>query len=232
MYHTLVIEGLISSGKTSLTRELGAALGPNTLVLIEPDEKGGKNPYLADYYADGARFAFVMQMHLLGLRYNMQLQAQYHVMAGRGYAVIDRSFYGDTAFACLQRHQGLMSEREFETYSMLYKAMTAHVLLPSICLRVLASPAICAARIQKRMERETGRKCEDVISLDYLRGLEVEIDHMVGVLRSQGVVTLDVPWGAERDTVETREETVRDLAERIRGIKTVNQFLDLHRRVQ
>ena len=227
----IICEGLIGAGKTSLARELGAALGPETLVLIEPDEKDGRNPYLADYYADPSRWSLSMQTHLLATRYQMQLGAQYHVMSGRGHAVIDRSFYGDTCFAHLQVKQDIMTAREFDTYSHLYRAMTAHVLLPSVCLRVLASSAICARRIQKRMERETGRKCEGAISIGYLQALEVEIDHMVSILRSQGVVVLDVPWGAERDTVETREETVRDLADRIRSLRIGEQFLDAHRRV-
>lgn len=196
----IICEGLIGAGKTSLARELGAALGPETLVLVEPDEKDGRNPYLADYYGDPQRWSFPMQTHLLATRYQMQLSAQYHVASGRGHAVVDRSFYGDTCFAHLQVNQGLMTAREFETYAQLYRAMTAHVLLPSVCLRVLASPAICAVRIRKRLKCETGRKCEDAISIDYLQSLEVEIDHMVGILRSQGVVTLDVPWGADRDT--------------------------------
>ena len=49
----IIVEGLIGSGKTTLTRELGRALGPNTLTLFEPDEKEGKeasNPYLASFY--------------------------------------------------------------------------------------------------------------------------------------------------------------------------------------
>lgn len=232
MNHKVIIcEGLIGAGKTSLARELGAALGPETLVLIEPAEKGGKNPYLSDYYADPGRWSLPMQVHLLAARYQMQLCAQYHVASGMGHAVIDRSFYGDTCFAHLQVKQDYMTEREFATYSLIYRAMTAHVLLSSVCLRVLASPAICAGRIQKRMERETGRKCENAISLDYLQALEVEIDHMVSILRGQGVTTLDVPWGAERDTVETREETVRDLADRVQGLRTTEQFLDAHRRI-
>lgn len=227
----VVVEGLIGAGKSSLARELGAALGSDTLVLVEPDEKDGRNPYLADYYAEPHRWSLPMQVHLLAERYQMQLSAQYHAASGRGHAVIDRSFYGDTCFAHLQVKQGYMTAREFETYARLYRAMTAHVLLPSICLRVLASSSICAGRIRKRMERETGRRCEDAISIDYLHALEVEIDHMVGILRAQGVVTLDVPWGAERDTVETRDETVRDIADRVRNNRSSEQFLDAHRRV-
>jgi len=36
----VIVEGLIGSGKTTLSRELGAALGDTSLTLFEPDEKG------------------------------------------------------------------------------------------------------------------------------------------------------------------------------------------------
>lgn len=44
MKKVVVVEGLIGSGKTTLSRELGLALGPTTLTLFEPDEKGGGQP--------------------------------------------------------------------------------------------------------------------------------------------------------------------------------------------
>lgn len=226
----VIIEGLIGSGKTTLSRELGQALGPNTLTLFEPDEKGGKNPYLADYYGDPARWSFTLQVHQLGARFRMHLQAQWHAMQGFGHAVLDRSYFGDTAFARLQLKKGLMSEREFESYSALYHGMTASVLLPTVCVRVLASPEICNERVAKRMQAETGRKCESAIDLDYLRGLEREIDHMVAVLRQQGVTVLDVPWDVDRDTPEVRSSAVQALASRIAALQPPDLFLDMHRR--
>lgn len=226
----MIVEGLISGGKTTLTRELGKALGDDTLVLIEPDEKGGINPYLGDYYCASARWSFTMQCHLLALRYRMHLHAQWHTMQGHGHAILDRSYFGDTAFARLQLAMGLMEEREFKTYASLYHAMTANVLLPSVCLRVLVSPKVAYSRIAKRMERETGRKCEVTVTLDYLKSLDREIDHMVGVLRRQGVTVLDVPWDEERDSEETRRAAVEGLAARIAGLTPPDMFLDMHRR--
>lgn len=226
----VIVEGLIGGGKTSLSRELGQALGPKTLTLFEPDEKGGKNPYLADYYEDAQRWSFVFQVHMLQARYRMHLNAQWHAMEGHGHAILDRSFYGDTAFARLQVKGGLMSEREFGTYQSIYHAMTAGVLLPNVCIRVLVSPETCAQRIQKRMEAETGRTCESVIDLDYLRGLDREIEHMVGVLRSQGVTVIDVPWDDDRSTPEARRPVVEALAARIEQLDAPDYFLDLHRR--
>lgn len=226
----VIVEGLIGSGKTTLSRELGAALGKNTLTLFEPDEKEDGNPYLADYYTEPARWSFVLQVHQLQARYRMHLQAQWHAMQGHGHAVLDRSYFGDTAFARLQLKDGLMAQREFDTYSSIYHAMTASVLLPTVCVRVLAQPEICERRVAKRMEAETGRECEEAISLDYLKGLEREIDHMVGVLRRQGVVVLDVPWDTDRDTSETRAHAIEALAARITALEPPDLFLDMHRR--
>jgi len=229
----IIVEGLIGSGKTTLTRELGRALGPNTLTLFEPDEKEGKeasNPYLASFYGDAPRWAFTMQAHLLAERFRMHLHAQWHALQGHGDAVLDRSFYGDTAFAHLQLQLGQMTQHEFDTYSRLYHAMTASVLLPTVCVRVLTSPEICNERVSRRMTVETGRKCETAIDLDYLQGLDREIDHMVGVLRSQGVTVLDVPWDESRPKEEDRKEAVSALVSRIQGVLPFNSFLDTHRR--
>jgi hypothetical protein len=60
--------------------------------------------------------------------------------------------------------------------------------------------------------------------------LELEIDHMTGVLRSQGVTVLDMPWDTTRETEETRQAAVEALAARIRGFSPPDFFLDLHRR--
>jgi len=226
----IIVEGLIGSGKSTLTRELGTALDPHALVLMEPDEQQAANPYLADYYGAADRWSFTMQMHMLGMRYRMHKLAQWHAMQGLGPAVLDRSYYGDTAFARLQLRRGLMTKREFGTYRGIYHAMTASVLLPTVCVRVLVEPAACNARIAKRMESQTGRKCESAIDMDYLVGLEQEIDHMVGVLRSQGVAILDMPWDMNRDTAEDRLAAVTSLSTRIMAMRPVDLFLDIHRR--
>jgi deoxyadenosine/deoxycytidine kinase len=229
----VIVEGLIGSGKTTLSRELGQALGDSTLTLFEPDEKDDKqaaNPYLSAFYEDSPRWAFTMQAHLLAERYRMHKHAQWHAMQGYGDAVLDRSFYGDTAFARLQVALGQMDEHEYLTYSRLYHAMSASVLLPTVCVRVLASPEVCNRRVAKRMETETGRTCETAIDLSYLQGLEREIDHMVGVLRQQGVTILDVPWDTDRDTPEVRLHAIEALAARIKALDPPDFFLDMHRR--
>jgi len=226
----VIVEGLIGSGKTSLSRELGRALGDNTLTLFEPDEKQNANPYLADYYQDPARWAFVMQMHLLQARFRMHMHAQWHVLQGHGHAVLDRSYFGDTAFARLQLRQGMMTPREFETYQSIYHAMTASVLLPNICIRVLVNPEVCNHRISRRMETETGRKCEQAIDLSYLRALDREIDQVCQVLKQMGVIVLEIPWEENRPDPTNRQAAVESMARQIMALEPADPFLELHRR--
>jgi len=53
---------------------------------------------------------------------------------------------------------------------------------------------------------------------------------MVGVLRSQGVAVIDMPWDMDRETADDRKVAVTSLANRIRCIEPPDMFLDLHRR--
>ena len=231
----VIISGLIASGKSTLSRELSKALGPNTLLLNEPDEKEDVtgnvgNPYLASYYTDPKRFSFTMQVHLLAYRYRQHLQAQWHAMNTGNATVGDSSFYSDVSFARLQYKTGLLDEREYNTYQSLFQAMTASVLLPTVCVRVIVAPEIAQERMRKRMEIQTGRKCEDVISLEYLKGLDREIDYMVNVLRQSGVTVIDVDWNEDRGTEELRASMVQSIAERIKNINSPDPFTDLYRR--
>jgi deoxyadenosine/deoxycytidine kinase len=229
----VIIEGLIGCGKSSLATELGSALHPNCLTLLEPDEVGNLNPYLQDFYGDMHRWGYTMQTHLLAFRYRQQLRAQQHAMAfdSGGPAILDRSFYGDTCFAKMLTHSGHMEQREFETYALLYQAMTAHVLLPTVCIRIMVDPKTAQQRIAKRYELREGRKAESVIDLAYLQALDREIAAMVNILRRQGVLVLDVPWDTERDTQDQRRQAVQSLAHHINSHAPSDIFLELHGRV-
>lgn len=229
---TVIVEGIIGAGKSTLSQELGKALGPDTLTLMEPDEQGGANPYLADFYGDKTRWAFSMQAHLLSCRYRMQLAAQWHAMTGKGNAVLDRSFYGDTCFARMMNKTGEITPREFETYRILYQSMSASVLLPNTCVRLRVDAAVAAERIRKRAEKRDGRKSELVIDLSYLEALDQEIDVTIGILQQQGVRVFEVPWTENRQTSEDRAQDIQQLAAKILDVAPPDLFKLHHQRVQ
>ena len=226
----IVVEGIIGAGKTSFSKELAEKLGGNTLYLQEPDEENNANPYLKDFYEDQKRWAYTMQTHLLQERYKMHLYAQWHAMTTGGYAVLDRSYFGDTAFARLQLSTGTMTQREFDTYQSIYHAMTSSVLLPTVCVHLLVSPKVAQRRIQNRMEVQTGRKCENVIDLEYLQALTCEEQQTVDTLEKQGVRVLALRWDEDRSRQSDRSAVITGIAEYIKGHEPPDMFLDLHRR--
>jgi deoxyadenosine/deoxycytidine kinase len=57
MQPLIIIEGNISAGKSTLTRELAEAL--NYRVFLEPTST---NPFLADFYRDPKKYALRMQV--------------------------------------------------------------------------------------------------------------------------------------------------------------------------
>jgi deoxyadenosine/deoxycytidine kinase len=227
--HVVIVEGPIGGGKTTMTRCLKRALGEQTLAQEEPVPENGGNPYLSDYYADPARWSFTLQVHQLAMRFGQHQAAQWHALRGAGHAILDRSYHGDTCFARLQRRRGLMSEREFGTYTTLYHEMTATILKPTICIRLLVTPEDCLRRVKQRMVAEEKRACEAAVDLGYLVDLNEEIGALCGTLQRQGVVVWEVPWDADLDET-TQESVARALASRINGLTIPDEFGALHGR--
>lgn len=102
----IIVEGNIGAGKSTFAQHLAKALDGEYL----PEPADGTNPYLADYYADPAKWAFEMQMFLLTRRYRAQKYAQGKVRHKGGFVVLDRSYYGDVCFANVQRQLGYFAE--------------------------------------------------------------------------------------------------------------------------
>jgi len=227
---SIIIEGLIGCGKSSLAEAMGAALGQETLIQTEPDERGNANPFLQDFYREPHRWAFTMQMRLLYMRVRAHQLAQWYVTNTPHWAVMDRSVYGDTAFAHLQLKMKQMTEDEFDTYSGMYHTLTHFLPYPNVCIRLLVSPEKSFQRVQERKEKREGRECESVISLEYLTNLDKEISKTLGVLQQQGVTVLEVPWEKDRPTEEERFEAAKEIVGVIQRKDIRNTFLDLHRR--
>jgi deoxyguanosine kinase len=66
----IAIEGVIGVGKTTLARMLAPDLGGEALLEVFEE-----NPFLSDFYADRARYAFQTQIFFLLSRYRQQHQA-------------------------------------------------------------------------------------------------------------------------------------------------------------
>lgn len=222
----IIVEGIIGAGKTTFSEILSKKL--ECMWLQEPDEKKG-NPYLAKFYNDPQRWALTMQLHLLNTRFRMHKHAQWNALQSGSNVVIDRSYFGDTAFARLQLKNGTLSEEEFETYAMSYHNMTSSVLLPQICIYLQTDPKVSQERINKRMTIQLGRTCENAIDLKYLQDLEVEETDMINTLEKQGVKIIRMDWNEEKNK-EDIENSIEELVKQLHEYTEPNLLGNIYRR--
>ncbi len=173
------IAGLIGAGKTTLATALGEHL--NLEVHYEPVID---NEYLDDFYRETARYAFPMQIYLLNRRFQ---QHQEIIWAGNG-GVQDRTIYEDAIFAKTLRDQGLMDQRDYETYLDLFRHMSNFMCRPHVIIYLDVAPETSLARIH---ERE--RSCESTVSLEYLQQLYDNYEEFLGEI-ARLIPVLRVKW--------------------------------------
>ena len=193
----IIIEGNIGVGKSTFSKLLADAfieLGYKAAYLPEPDEK--TNPFLADYYSDPKGNAYKMQMHLLHQRFKATRYAQAAALAGKGWYILDRSYYGDVCFANVQCGLGYFAQAECDSYLDAHRNMREFVEPPTAALFLHAKPETCNVRICKR-----ARDCEAGIDLGYLRALQSEIDDLEKTLSSRCPV-LPLDWECEQNETE------------------------------
>lgn len=221
----VITEGIIGVGKTTFSEALAKSL--RAKWMREPDEEEG-NPYLKQFYEEPERWAFTMQMHLLNIRYRMHVHAQWCALQTNTNVVLDRSYFGDTAFANLQREMNTMSIEEFNTYTMSYHNMTSSVLLPQVCILLEVDVEKAQERVMKRMEKQTGRKCEECISHKYLVDLKRHEAEMINALKAQGVCIIKLDWNEDKSP-EDIQRKAEEIANTINSLPK-HLFLDYHRR--
>jgi deoxyguanosine kinase len=134
----LAIEGAIGVGKTTLARLLQPRL--ETGLLLEAFEE---NPFLADFYADRARYAFQTQMFFLLSRYRQQQAVP--TMLARGPLIADYAFAKDSLFA----HLNLEGD-EWAVYKQLYDVLADRIPVPDLVIYLRADPDVLMARIATR----------------------------------------------------------------------------------
>lgn len=196
----IIVEGNIGAGKSTFAKTLAESLGG--IYIAEPDETS--NPYLADYYADPARYAFNIQMYLLSRRYRAHLDAQTAVRnRGSRFFVMDRSYYGDVCFANVQHQLGYFDDRDYTTYLSHHADMKVHVEPPAAAIFLNADPVVCKARISQRMSEKAGRRCESSIELDYLARLGHEIDALRHSLEGKTLVK-SLDWNEDKSPLDIK----------------------------
>lgn len=198
----IAVAGNIGVGKTSLTTYLTTRYG------FEPFfEPFAENPYLDDFYKDMTAWGFHSQMWFLAHKYRLHRQLE----RTDGILVQDRTIYEDAEIFATHLHRsGKMSDRDFATYSELYRAMRGSLRPPDLLIYLRCSVKAARARIKKR-----NRPSELAIPVDYLRKLNgLYEEWMAGWTQCPVLV-----WDSEKS------DYLEDLVDRIEFHRAVEAFL-------
>ncbi len=134
------IEGVIGVGKTSLARLLQPFLKAN--VLLEVFEE---NPFLSDFYADRARYAFQTQIFFLLSRYRQQRSTIPQSLADNVDLISDYMFDKDALFARIN-----LKGDELEMYYRVHEALAEKIPPPTLVVYLRASTDTLMQRIAMR----------------------------------------------------------------------------------
>ena len=162
----IAIAGNIGSGKTTLTRMLAARYG-----WTPKYESVDFNPYLSDFYEDMSRWSFNLQIYFLNKRFKDVVE----ISKTDDVIIQDRTIYEDARIFAPNLHDmGLMSSRDFETYSDLFDLMMSLVKMPDLLIYLKSSIPNLVSQIQKR-----GREYEKTIRIDYLTVLNNKYENWI-----------------------------------------------------
>lgn len=151
----ITIAGNIGAGKSSLVHMLSNRLGWKPFF-----EPVANNPYLADFYEDMKAWGFHSQIFFLSHR----LRVYRELADCQSSVILDRSLYEDAEiFARNLFTNGIMNQRDYETYEALYHSLISFLPTPDLMIYLRASVSTLSGRIIKR-----GRDFEKTIKSDYL----------------------------------------------------------------
>ncbi len=173
--HYVAIEGPIAVGKTTLARLIHEQLDAD--LLLEVFEE---NPFLSDFYADRAAYAFQTQIFFLLSRYRQQHQVIARVLQ-QSSLVSDYTFAKDQLFARLN-----LSTDELAVYDNLHGVLAQRIPLPDLVVYLKADLDVLMERIEVR-----DRSYERAMSRQYIADLMQAYDRFFASYTQTPLLTID-----------------------------------------
>jgi deoxyguanosine kinase len=156
----IAIEGVIGVGKTTLARLLQSPF--EAVVLLEIFEE---NPFLSDFYADRARYAFQTQIFFLLSRYRQQNNNVPPILASGRNLISDYTFAKDALFAGIN-----LKGDELDMYHKVHEALGEKIPKPDLLVYLRAGTDTLMQRIALRdrpYERQMERSYIDELNRAY-----------------------------------------------------------------
>jgi deoxyguanosine kinase len=166
----IAIEGVIGVGKTTLARLLQPVFDAE--VLLEVFEE---NPFLSDFYADRARYAFQTQIFFLLSRYRQQNNNVPKILADGKNLITDYTFAKDALFAGIN-----LKGDELDMYHKVHEALGEKIPKPDLLVYLQAATDTLMQRIALRdrpYERQMERSYIDELNTAYEEFFSKPFDH-------------------------------------------------------
>jgi deoxyguanosine kinase len=166
----IAIEGVIGVGKTTLARLLQPAFEAESLLEVFEE-----NPFLSDFYADRARYAFQTQIFFLLSRYRQQNNNVPNILATGKSLIADYTFAKDALFAGIN-----LKGDELEMYHKVHEALGEKIPKPDLLVYLQATTDTLMNRIAFRdrpYERQMERSYIDELNMAYEEFFSKPFDH-------------------------------------------------------
>ena len=201
----VAIAGNIGAGKTTLTGLLAKHFN------WEPHyEDVENNPYLYDFYENMPRWSFNLQIYFLNTRFSQII----NILRGEKTIVQDRTIYEDAQIFAPNLHaMGLMTKRDFENYSNLFKTINSLIKPPDLIIYLRGSIGALVSNIQRR-----GREYEDNLRLDYLRRLNEYYENWSANYKDGKILIIDIDKYNFADNPEHLGEVVNKVRGELMGL--------------
>ncbi|MCX6189947.1 MAG: deoxynucleoside kinase [Bacteroidetes bacterium] len=202
----IAIAGNIGAGKTTLTTLLAKHYG-----WTPQFEEVDNNPYIEDFYNDMQRWSFNLQIFFLHNRFNTLVQLK----KDKTKTIIqDRTIYEDAYIFAPNLHaMGLMSTRDYETYSQLFETIKSQLKGPDLLIYLRATIPSLVNNIQKR-----GRDFEDSIRLDYLKRLNERYEAWISKYKDGKLLIIDIDDMNFAENKEHLGEIINKIEREINGL--------------
>ena len=208
------VAGLIGAGKTTFTTGLAEHLGWTT--AYEPVET---NPYLEDFYEDIARWTFNMQMFLLAQRFQQHQEVIWNPChRDNGGVVQDRTIYEDTIFARMHREDGLMDDRDWQTYNAHFRVMQGFLRYPDIIVYLRVTPEVALERVRNR-----DRDCEKDLDVGYLQRLFEGYEDFAEEMQRYTVV-VPVDWSSFAPVEQVADQILAATDEKQKFLRSLRRI--------
>ncbi|MBL7965714.1 MAG: deoxynucleoside kinase [Prolixibacteraceae bacterium] len=194
----IALAGNIGAGKTTLTELLAKHYKWNPHY-----EDVDENPYLNDFYEDMQRWSFNLQIYFLNSRFKQVVD----IRNSSKTVIQDRTIYEDAEIFAPNLHaMGLMTTRDFNNYTNLFKMMSSLVQAPDLLIYLRASVPTLVNQIQKR-----GREYENSIRIDYLKQLNERYEAWINRYKAGKLLIIDV----DRIDFQNNPEDLSNIIDRI-----------------